>query len=152
MIEAYESHYQRLMGKIDVIGDHWIWTGAQTKNGYGKSWYQGRSISAHRLRLICDTGFDMGPDWDSSHTCEFILCIKHTEWKSHFNNMQEREYPHPSHCIRGHEYTDGSFYWDNTNKCRLCKECVRIRRGILYAKNKDSLNDRRRALRTKQKG
>lgn len=131
----------RLLQYIEVVGDHWMWTGSVFHDNAITS-YQGKKISAHRLRLILETGYDLGEGWDSAHTCEFVLCIRHTRWLTHRDNLLEHTVT-ITHCKQGHEFTEENTRVDNRG-ARYCVECSRIRGKRYFAANKELIYARRR--------
>lgn len=57
-------------------GDCLLWTGATSRDGYGKAWYEGKGVRAHRLAYFAAHG-----EWASGltlHTCDTPICCEPT--------------------------------------------------------------------------
>lgn len=127
--------YLRLLSHVDMQDGHWFWKGGTTgqHNEYGKFWYKGKSISAHSVRLILETGEDRGEGWDSAHTCEFKLCVRHTIWLTRKENAIDRT-SRIKKCSRGHALNVSENYYTNSQGHRKCKACAHYYWSKKYSK------------------
>lgn len=57
------------------LGPCWLWLGAQTDNGYGLRWIDGKRVRAHRAAYQAATGTDPG-DLMVCHKCDNRLCVR----------------------------------------------------------------------------
>ena len=65
---------KRFEDKVDKSGDCWVWLAA-TRKGYGHFWYEGRSISAHRIAWLLKHGTLPPDDMLVCHTCDNPACV-----------------------------------------------------------------------------
>lgn len=63
----------RFMRYVNVIGEHWMWTGFVDGDGYGRFWLNGRGMNAHRAGYL----MFKGPlnSLDGCHTCDIRDCV-----------------------------------------------------------------------------
>lgn len=134
------SAMDKLIDLVDFVDSHWMWNGP-VFHGCDITYYEGRKISAHRLRLILETGYDMGEGWDSAHTCEFVLCIKHTRWLTHKDNLVEYTTT-ITNCPKGHPYDEENTKIDNRGH-RYCLACSRIKARKYFVDNREAINQRK---------
>ncbi len=110
-----------------------IYTGGLTIGGYGKIWFDGKHLRAHRFAYE----LEHGPIPDGMcvlHSCDRPSCVnvKHLSLGTHKDNMRqksERGRHHETiktHCKYGHPFDDA-----NTriavNGQRACRACDRSR-------------------------
>lgn len=119
----------RALNLVDKTGTCWLWTGARSRDGYGKfSAKTGVTVNAHRLiyELV------MGPipeDLELDHLCRVRHCVrpKHLEAVTHRENV-DRGVTARTHCKNGHEFTSENTY-QRTNHLggvtRICRTCKR---------------------------
>lgn len=108
-------------------GPCWIWTACLYKqNGYGAVSYKLKAQPAHRVLYLLVLG-DVPTGMELDHLCRNRACCNpaHLEPVTHQVNCKRGNASLlPTHCIRGHEYTEGSYYV--TKKQRVCKKCHRL--------------------------
>lgn len=114
-------------------GDCWLWTGGiagkpdNTGQFYGKFWFSGKSVLAHRFSYEYLVG-PIPSGYTIDHLCGIRLCVNpaHLEAVTMKENIGRGTgvaavNKVKTHCIRGHEYTP-----ENTMKQprgRMCKTC-----------------------------
>lgn len=81
---------ERLLAKVD-IPDHapdtcWLWQGAVDPNGYGRFYFQGRMLGAHRVAYQLLAGGVDG-ELDLDHLCRNRGCVR----PSHLEPVTRRE-------------------------------------------------------------
>lgn len=67
----------------------WLWTGELSPNGYGRGWFKGVRIVAHRIVYGCITGnWCEGKELD--HTCTNRACVnpEHLNPVTHKQNVR----------------------------------------------------------------
>ena len=132
--------YDRLMKKIEVVGECWLWTAGKAPNGYGKCWLDGRTVGAHRAiyELL------VGPIPEGlviDHLCRVRHCVNpdHLEPVTQQENLlrgdtfQARNRA-KTHCPQGHPYDES-----NTRMFagkRACRTCGRKSALIRMRKNR----------------
>jgi len=93
---------ERFNAKIDKTGNCWIWTGHIDMWGYGKSNYNGRAGSTHRISWMLNRG-DIPIGMCVLHKCDNPSCVnpEHLFLGTHKDNAQDRSskgrngYMHP---------------------------------------------------------
>jgi hypothetical protein len=136
---APEVRVWRLIEKTD---DHWLWTGARCRRGYGHfNLSHSKQVRAHRFvyELL------VGPIPEGlviDHLCRVANCVRpdHLEPVTRAENDRRRRNL-KTHCINGHEFTEDSVYIRGRDGIRVCKECAHIKktttpecpRGHIYA-------------------
>lgn len=118
----------RVMAKVVVKGDCWVWTGSVGSSGYGKV---GGTPSApgekapDRLthRVVWEHHNGPIPDGlELDHLCGVIRCCnpEHLEPVTSAEN-QRRRAERRTHCKHGHEYTPENTYLGMGHRsCRTC--------------------------------
>lgn len=150
----------RFFDKVDknTANGCWNWTGCLTHDGYGRFWYNGKTVLAHRFSYE----YVNGPIISSltcDHLCRNRLCVNpaHIELVTSIENIHRGHGNYKkTHCKHGHEFTpDNTQYNPRTNK-RCCKACSsESSRKYLYnpenyARIRKAQNERRRAKRLQQ--
>ena len=119
------------------VGDCLLWTGATSRDGYGKAWHEGKCVRAHRLAYFVAHG-----EWASGmtlHTCDTPICCEpsHLYDGTAADNQRDRSErgrhgnsgrPRQAFCQRGHEMTDDNVYVSPNRRIRACRTCARMRR------------------------
>lgn len=122
---------RRFWHYVDLVNGCWVWTGELQANGYGRIWFDGDHLLAHRWsyeRFVDDIAEDLTID----HKCRNRACVNpdHLEPVGRGENvLRGQTIPAANaaktHCIRGHEFTP-----ENTRVYRggrVCKACKRER-------------------------
>lgn len=140
--------WEKIQERIDKTGDHWIWTGVQTHDGYGIVVINNRKWRIHRYVYTVLVGpIPDGHDIDhiqDDGLCGVRLCCKpeHLRPLSHRENIAAST-NHvaakmlQTHCIHGHEFTE-----KNTkirkNGTRECRRCKNLRAAVARAEKRDA--------------
>ena len=126
------THYtaaERLMSKVEYVGEHWMWTGAKAGKGYGRlsmptprGWL---TRAAHRIAYE----LFVGPIPDGltlDHLCRVPLCVNpaHLEPTTMRENILRGDSPTAKNarkatCDQGHSLRVRRAY-PNTRMCRTC--------------------------------
>jgi|SRR5690242_1350575 len=127
-----QAFIRRFDAKWEDVDGHRIWTGAKSI-GYGKIFYNGRHVLAHRASYE----MHIGPIPDGmviDHLCRNPSCIlpEHLEPVTPAENMRRGaasggvlRVP-PTHCKHGHEFTpENTIIWSGRPNARKCRECGR---------------------------
>jgi hypothetical protein len=126
----------RFMDKVDAadagLFGCWLWTGAQTPNGYGVISVEGHLVHAHRVSHQLFKG-QIPEGFDVDHLCRTRLCVRpeHLEAVTRRENLV-RAIPFRTRrtaCLRGHERTPESTYTSRDGN-RHCMTCQRMRRAV----------------------
>lgn len=122
-IERFEAKFQRR-------GDDecWPWTAAK-HNGYGKVYWNGSVIGAHRVAYMLHVG-PIPEGMQLDHVCRNPACVN----PSHLEVVTARENTLRglrgrmiTHCPHGHEYTEENTIWrtdtSSPHPRRRCRAC-----------------------------
>jgi len=136
------TNEEKFWGMVKKTDSCWIWTGTQTKDGYGRFWQKAKKKLVHRisfesLKNIIPKGLEI------DHLCRNRICVNpdHMECVTHAENMK-RSHPNNSqktHCPQGHPYDEKNtkiVIGGNGNKWRHCRICGRIERRERRLKNR----------------
>jgi hypothetical protein len=136
---------ERLLSKIEVLDDCWVWRGPVYPNGYGymaigsKANGSRRQVLAHRLSYQEHVG--PIPDGLSVlHCCDVRACVnpRHLFLGTHQDNMDDmwakgRQPTNPrslwTHCRRGHPFDLFNTYIKPCSGRRGCKVCMKANRN-----------------------
>jgi hypothetical protein len=82
----------RMLGKIAVTPDCWLWTASKDRHGYGRIKTGGQVCLAHRVMWERATGERLDAQSCILHTCDNPACVRPTHlWRgSHQDNMADK--------------------------------------------------------------
>lgn len=119
----------------------WEWSGTKVSSGYGRFWYNGKMVGAHRFVYFVTVGH-----WPKvcRHRCDNPCCVNpfHLENGTQADNMKDsvdrgrNPNKNKTHCANGHQFTDNNTATRGRNG-RLCKECNRNRALAAYYRKKE---------------
>lgn len=107
----------------------WEWTSTLSKAGYGKIWYEGKQIPAHRMAWAIHRG-PIPKGAMICHICDNPKCVNplHLYIGDGFTNQQDavnrkrHKEARKTHCPKGHPYSISNTYlWRNQRACRKCR-------------------------------
>lgn len=139
---------ERIVRRINVTSDCWLWTGTKA-NGYGRTYWEGRTWPTHRLLYTLLVGpIPVGLNID--HLCRVTACCN----PDHLEPVTQRENAlrgtgEPArnavktHCPQGHEYTPENTMIEikPTARKRSCRACNRPRSLAGYYRRKAAAAD-----------
>lgn len=115
----------------------WLWTGAQAKNGYGRSTAVENGVRSPREAHRVSYELTVGPvpaGLELDHLCRNRLCVRpsHLEAVTHRVNIERGTGPvaenaRRTHCRRGHPFTGDNLYVVQASRKRRCRTCQRDR-------------------------
>lgn len=121
----FGTEEQRFWEKVDKSGDCWEWIAASLPNGYGyfNSDFERYPHRWSYRKLVGEIPFGLHID----HLCRNRLCVnpEHLEPVTPRVNNLRRRLSRPTHCKRGHAWTDQNTKW-GANGTRTCIECRRL--------------------------
>jgi hypothetical protein len=138
----------RFAVKVQIPDDRtgcWIWTAAQTPNGYGVFGFKGRTSSAHRILYEWING-PVGSLVVDHAKCQNPPCVnpEHMEAVTQSVNIRRgrlRQHQQ-THCKRDHEFTpENTRLSVNSRTGRLfrqCRECQRVRQAGYRTSSSDA--------------
>ncbi len=136
----------RFMRFVKVLPNGcWEWQGKITIWGYGRFFYEGVQVQAHRVSHILFKG-PIPEGFDVDHQCHNkdlsckggvtcphrrCVCPDHIEATTEGENIRRGRNHHKSltHCAHGHPYDEKNTWWYTNKKGgrqRYCMECNRI--------------------------
>lgn len=113
----------------------WLWNGTTDRGGYGKAWFDGRMVQAHRAMFQVVAGeIPVGLHLD--HLCRVRRCVnpEHLEAVTVGENTRRSTAPGvagqhnavKTHCPAGHLYDEANTYMYRGK--RNCRACANARR------------------------
>lgn len=138
-----EPLVQRLLYSIqyNIRTGCWLWIGNLRPNGYGRMWYRGKSLSAHRTSYEYFVG-PIPEGLELDHLCRVPRCINpaHLEpvtqqenWlRSHALTRKNRDL---TECPKGHPYEGHNLVVRERDGARVCRRC-RNDRAIAYSRRR----------------
>ena len=118
----------RVIDKLLVGDDCWVFLGAKDKHGYGHiARNRGSSIPAHHITFEFFRG-QIPPGKELDHTCVNPPCARpsHLDPVTHLENIRRGGNSHKTECPSGHAYSDENTSRDGLGR-RYCKACRRER-------------------------
>ena len=128
----------------------WEWAGARNRGGYGRLTYRnglgrGAPVTAYAThRLAWELTHGPIPDGlEVCHHCDNPPCCnpEHLFIGTRLDNTADAKAKgrtakrRPTHCKRGHLFTEGSYWVDRKKGSRLCKACRQVVKDAkVYAK------------------
>ena len=126
----------------------WEWTACRSALGYGKTYLDGKYLSAHRLSYFLAHGKEVPEGMTIDHLCRNPSCVRpdHLEVVSMKENTMRGLAPTSINakkykCNSGHAFDEANTYVDGLGK-RHCKACrnaagrrLRRRRKALKCRN-----------------
>jgi len=147
--------------KVDKFGACWLWTGRQTRLGYGVARHAGRPVYAHRFAYEVVVG-EIPDGLELDHLCRVPGCVRpdHLEAVPHRVNILRGIAPsainaRKATCVHGHPFDEANTIVrpDGGRACRTCElernrsERERARSRAYGAAHRTELNARARARR-----
>lgn len=123
--------------EIDPTSGCWKWLGYKVKGGYGRFWFEGRDVMAHRFAYELVVG-PIPEGKEPDHTCNNPGCVNpgHLEIKTHRENSLRSETSptainsRKTHCPENHEYTPENTYIIPSTGSRRCRKCHNARNVV----------------------
>ena len=77
IVERLKLHADRFLAKTTKVdsSDCIEWVGTKYKNGYGRFFFDGISLLAHRASMILKTGQEIPEGMHVCHTCDNRCCV-----------------------------------------------------------------------------
>lgn len=148
MVREFPPVEDRFWAKVDKdgpvpevrpdLGPCWIWTASTVKFGYGQ-FNPGDRMMVRAYRWAYERFVALVPKgMELDHLCRNRLCVnfeRHLEVVSKTENILRGESPpaqnaRKTHCLRGHELTEGNVYRRKDRNGRDCLECKAERRRV----------------------
>lgn len=133
----------RLMSRLRVEGECWVWTGCRNPGGYGHMRVNGRVEKAHAVAVFLRHGADVLRAETVNHLCFNRLCCNpdHLQVASKWENTLHGASPSAHHAAKTHCQNGHALEGENIaprSDGRRCRECKRI------SSRKYEVNRRRR--------
>ena len=112
--------------QVGLDDECWPWLGYRARHGYGRFYFGGRAVHAHRVSYILAHPDEDIDGLDVDHLCHNPPCVNptHLEAVTHAENMRRTAMALSPTCARGHEFTG---YRNSSTGRRECIECIRAR-------------------------
>lgn len=128
MVQVTPKDLKRFWSKVKKTNNCWEWTGFQTKEGYGRFWFKGKSIPTHHFPYIIED-IEIPKGMHLDHLCRNTICVnkKHTEIVTPTENTLRGIGPtainaKKTHCIHDHELSGENLIITKKGN-RQCKRC-----------------------------
>lgn len=134
---------RRWSERVDASGDCWEWTGPRTPTGYGRCYFRGNQVGAHRVAIELLVG-PIPSHLEVDHLCRNRSCVNpdHLELVTHRENL--RRSPAlavgKSHCPQGHPYSGENLnerMTPNGRTKKTCRVCDRAHNRRYRARQKE---------------
>lgn len=104
----------RFWAKVDKTGDCWVWTAGLNRFGYGKFYFEGRTVGAHKASLALHEGTALSDRWVLHH-CDNPPCVRpdHLYYGTPAENVHDA-------IVRGRVVT-GDDHWTHREPERLTR-------------------------------
>ena len=124
---------ERFDVKVERTQSCWIWHGATNQKGYGRFYYEGRTIPAHHFALW-QAGRTVPPSLTVDHLCRNPSCVnpEHMEVVSNRENILRGVGPtatnaRKTECVNGHDIANAKAYFKSGRGfTRVCLEYSRL--------------------------
>ena len=115
----------------------WNWLGSKDKRGYGRLFFKGKMVLAHRFSYEQVKG-KIPASLEIDHICRNTTCVnpEHLELVTHIENVRRglgNRYKEKTHCKNGHEFTPQNTINRKFGR-RGCKACRKIQGRNRYRK------------------
>lgn len=138
IIEALSAADRYFIQARGAEGECWLWPGPSDRDGYGLCNISSpkRTRGAHRVALARSMGVDVDDLRGQvvMHSCDNPPCVnsRHLSAGTQRDNVRDmhakdRANAVRTHCLQGHELTDGNVYVQKSTGKRRCAECHRER-------------------------
>lgn len=151
MIETKASTLKRLMQKVVLNNDCWIWNAGKDPNGYGVAWIDGKSKRAPKtfyellvgdvpsglqLDHVCHTRDKTCP---GGSLCGHRACVRpsHLEPVTSKENVHRGKLYRKEHCINGHPFNEENIMYSSGK--RYCRTCHREKSRRYREKNLEKI-------------
>ena len=119
----------------------WLWTGANTPDGYGRFHIGGKMVGPHRLTYEMFIGpipiSRHGKRVCLDHICRQPACVNPLHLRPFtWSENALREFENNTHCPKGHAYEPNNRLKGEARGRGSCKTCLRIRNHNRYWEKK----------------
>lgn len=113
----------RLLDRIALGDQCWLWTGRIQTGGYGQMTIKGKHVLVHRV-LYTELVGPIPEGMDLHHACETKACVRpsHMELVPHAKHKGDKH--RRTHCKRGHPLTPENV---DRGRCRTCSNASKRR-------------------------
>lgn len=142
----------RFWSKVDILSSGcWEWQGAKGRDEYGRFWWQGYTLLAHRVAYETLVGpIPIGLEAD--HLCQNRSYV----YPAHLEPVTRQENTirgKSDYCPQGHPYSEENTYWyteANGSAWRSCRTCHRDKELIRYHRRRQAGDNSYAAHRRKE--
>ncbi len=125
----------RLMAKVRIEGDCWLFCATRNHRGYGRFGYLGKVESAHIVSYLLAVGPYDRTRLEIDHLCRVRCCVNPEHLEPVTRRVNQLRgfsvagiYARRTHCKHGHEYTpENTFFRPHKPNARLCRICDKRR-------------------------
>lgn len=127
--------------KVEMAGDHWLWTGAHQSRGYGSFAIGGRTYQTHRLAWQ-DANGEIPDGLVIDHLCRVPSCVNpdHMELVTPAENTRRgaEAQRDTGYCSKGHDLAAAGLYETTRRDGRRRSECRECRRKASKRTDRES--------------